>query len=78
MIHREQNRITFEGTFGIGDLLTSLAALHQAVQAGYQDLILDFSACTAAFAPPMLATCCQVMKLRNMQVEFERGCPDRS
>jgi hypothetical protein len=48
-----------------------LAALHQAVQAGYQDFVLDFCACIAAFAPPMLATCCQVMKLRNIQIEFE-------
>ena len=77
MIHREQDRIVFEGELYIGDLLGPIAVLHQAVTAGFGDLILDFSQCTAAFAPPILALCAQVMKLRNTGVEFHVELPEK-
>jgi anti-sigma regulatory factor (Ser/Thr protein kinase) len=77
VIHREQDRIVFEGELYIGDLLGPIAVLHQAVTAGFGDLILDFSQCTAAFAPPILALCAQVMKLRNTGVEFHVELPEK-
>lgn len=71
-IFRDKNRIVFQGAFGLADLLRPLAGLHQAVQnAGYSDLTLDFSSCTAAFAGPMLALCSQVMRLHKAQVDVE-------
>jgi anti-sigma regulatory factor (Ser/Thr protein kinase) len=64
VINRIDNRIAFEGVLAIGDLLGPIAAIHQAAIAGYDDIVLDFSKCTAAFAPPILALCTQIMKLR--------------
>jgi anti-sigma regulatory factor (Ser/Thr protein kinase) len=75
VIYRDQNRIFFAGTFTIGDLLASLATLHQAVQAGYERITLDFGACIAAFAGPVLAICAQAMKLRGSDVSFEVVLP---
>jgi anti-sigma regulatory factor (Ser/Thr protein kinase) len=69
-ILRESNRIVFHGAFGLGDLLRALAMLHHAVHnAGHHDLILDFSGCTAAFAPPMLAICAQIMRLKASRID---------
>lgn len=77
MIRREKNKIIFEREFYIGDLLGAIAVLHQAVTAGFDDLILDFSQCVAAFAPPVLAFCSQVMKLRSEGVEFQVELPKK-
>lgn len=71
-IYRSENRLVFEGHFTMGDMLRPLVGIHQAVKtAGYQDLVLDFGACTAAFAGPMLALCTQIMKLREARVDAE-------
>lgn len=70
-IFRSGNTLVFEGQFLMNDMLRPLVGLHQAVQdAGYRDLVLDFSRCTAAFAGPMLALCAQVMKLRASRVDI--------
>lgn len=75
-VSRENNRISVSGSFGIADLHRPLAILHQAVQdAGYQDLELDFSSCTAAFPGPMLALCAQVMKLRDAHIDIALSLP---
>lgn len=75
-IYRDKNRLVFQGAFEIADILRPLAGLHHAVQnAGYQDLILDFGSCTAAFAAPMLAVCAQVMRLRNAGIDVELIMP---
>lgn len=75
-IFRDKNRIHFQGEFRINELTRPLAGLHHAVQtAGYRELVLDFSECTAAFAPPMLALCAQVMRLRNAQIDVELALP---
>ncbi len=75
MIRREHNRIVFEGGFYLRDLPVPLKLLHDAGKAGYEDVVLDFSGCTAAFAPPVLALCAQVMKLRTKQLDFELELP---
>lgn len=71
-IYRSGNTVIFDGQFLMNDLLRPLVGLHQAVQeAGYRDLVLDFSRCTAAFAGPMLALCAQVMRLRQARVDVQ-------
>src|SRR6185503_10746836 len=76
-IFRDKNRIYFQGEFGITELTRPLAGLHHAVQtAGYTELVLDFSDCTAAFAPPMLALCAQVMRLRSAQIDVDIALPN--
>jgi hypothetical protein len=77
VIHREQNRIIFEGAIYIGDLLGAIAVLHQAARAGFENVVLDFSRCVAAFAPPVLAFCAQVMKLRSEGMEFQVELPQK-
>jgi len=72
-IFRDGNRLVVQGHFRIADLQRPLALLHQAVaDAGYSDVVLDFSSCQAAFSGPMLALCSQVMKLRETAgIEFD-------
>lgn len=75
-VARDGNSINFGGEFGHADLHRPLACIHQAVNdAGYKDIVLDFSACTAAFAAPMLALCAQVMRLRAERVDSELVLP---
>jgi anti-sigma regulatory factor (Ser/Thr protein kinase) len=75
-IYRDGNRLVFDGEFLLNDMLRPLVGLHQAVQnAGYRDLIIDFSRCTAAFAGPMLALCAQLMRLRVARVDTELILP---
>lgn len=77
-VNRDGNVITVSGVLHIANLHKPLAVLHQAVnEAGYQDLILDFSRCESAFGPPMLALCAQVMKLRTAGVESELKLPEK-
>ncbi len=60
----------------MNDMLRPLVGLHQAVQdAGYRDLVLDFSRCTAAFAGPMLALCAQIMRLQHSRVDVQLNWP---
>jgi hypothetical protein len=76
-IFRSGNTVVFEGQFLMNDMLRPLVGLHQAVQdAGYRDLVLDFSQCTAAFAGPMLALCAQVMRLQHSRVDVELIWPN--
>ena len=70
-IARDGNRINFGGEFGSADLHRPLASIHQAVNAGFQDIVLDFSSCTAAFAGPMLALSAQVLRLRENRIDFD-------
>jgi len=76
-IFRSGNTVVFEGQFLMNDMLRPLVGLHQAVQdAGYRDLVLDFSQCTAAFAGPMLALCAQIMRLQHSRVDVELIWPN--
>lgn len=77
-VARDGNRVNFGGEFGGADLHRPLACIHQALNAGYQDLVLDFSKCTAAFAGPMLALCAHVLRLRGNRIDFELIMPDDS
>lgn len=75
-IFRTNNTIVFQGSFGLQELHRPLAGLHHAVQqAGYSDLILDFSDCVAAFPAPMLAICAQVSRLRHSHIDVSLTLP---
>ncbi len=77
MIRRELDRIIFDGPLYASNLLIPIALLHQAQVAGFDEIILDFSTCTAAFAPPILALCAQVMKLRTKGIAFQLILPTK-
>src|ERR1022692_4923648 len=77
MNQRDGNRIAFTESLYISELPGVLAILHQIVEAGYVDIVLDFSSCTVALPAPVLAICSQVMKLRQNQIEFELVLPQR-
>lgn len=75
-IFRKNNKLIFQGSFGLQQLHRPLAGLHQAIQeAGYVDVVLDFSDCEAAYPPPMLALCAQVAKLHYEGVDFSLVLP---
>jgi hypothetical protein len=76
-IFRDLNKLVFQGSFGLQELHRPLAAIHHAVQqGGYQDLILDFSDCNAAFPAPMLALCAQITKLRKAGIDANLILPN--
>lgn len=76
MITTSGNTIEFAGPFEISDLHYFLAKLYDRIEKkGYEDVVLDFSNCTAAFAGPMSATCAQVCKFRRETKEFELILP---
>lgn len=75
-IFRKDNRLVFQGSFGLQQLQRPLAGLHQAIQeAGYVDVVLDFSDCEAAYPAPMLALCAQVAKLHYEGIDFSLVLP---
>jgi anti-sigma regulatory factor (Ser/Thr protein kinase) len=75
-IFRRGSKLFFQGAFGLQNLHRPLAGLHQAVhEAGYQDVVLDFSQCEAAFPAPMLALCAQVVKLHYEGIDFSLILP---
>lgn len=75
-IFRSNNSIVFQGSFGLQELHRPLAGIHQAIQqAGYTDLVLDFTDCEAAYPAPMLAICAQVSKLRYAQIDVSLVLP---
>jgi len=77
-IARNRNRIYINGVLGHADFHPLLAAIDDAAsELGYEDLVLDFSECTAAFAGPMLAVCAQVVDLRARGVRTELVLPVR-
>lgn len=75
-ISRLDNRIIVSDEFGITLFHRFLATLYTAIEKlGYQDLVLDFSQCTAAFPGPMLAVCSQVIEARERGVSVRLDLP---
>ena len=63
------SRIYVEGDLNFASLHPLLATLHHATEkAGFKDLVLDLSKCTAAFSETILAVAAQVMRLRDEDV----------
>ena len=69
LVDRQDQRVFVEGNLNSSLLHYFLATLHNAVEnAGYRELCLDFSKCTAAFPESMLAIAAQVTQLRESGV----------
>jgi anti-sigma regulatory factor (Ser/Thr protein kinase)/anti-anti-sigma regulatory factor len=78
MITTKGNAIALTGTFEIGDFHRLLATIHDRIEKkGYQDVVLDFSGCTATFAGPIGAICAQACKFRHESIEFELILPEK-
>ncbi len=76
VISRLDNRIIINGEFGIAHFHRFLATLHTAIEKlGYEDLIVDFSQCIAAFPGPMLAICSQVIEARDRGIAVHLVLP---
>ena len=66
---REANKIKVFGD--LRDFHYLLAQVHQAIEnAGYSDITIDMSECTAAFQNSMLSVCAQVIAYREAGIEI--------
>ncbi len=75
-VFRRDNKLIFQGSFALQQLHRPLAGLHDAIQeAGYVDVVLDFSDCVTAYPAPMLALCAQVAKLHYEGIDFSLVLP---
>jgi anti-anti-sigma regulatory factor len=76
VISRLDNRIIINGEFGIANFHRFLATLYTATEKlGYEDLVIDFSQCVAAFPGPMLAICSQVVEARDRGITVQLELP---
>jgi hypothetical protein len=71
MISRSGNRIIFASALVVDSIPAITATLRHAMKAGYEDLIFDFTDCSAALPPPMLALCARSMQLRKEGISSE-------
>ena len=75
-VTRVDNRIIVNGEFGSNHFHRLLSSIHNAIERlGYEDLVLDFSQCNAAFPGPMLAVCSQVIEARERGVSIRLDLP---
>lgn len=73
---REGNRITIGGEFGIQDVRKVFAVAHQTIEdRGHNELIFDFSYCTAAFPGAMLPLCTYIMNLVGKRFDVDIKLP---
>lgn len=78
MINTENNSVEVTGAFESSDLRRLLAAIHGLiVKRSYQDINIDFSACTRAYAGPIIALCTQIRKYRYQTIDFEFILPKK-
>jgi anti-sigma regulatory factor (Ser/Thr protein kinase) len=71
-----ENVLGISGAFGMSNYSKVLAAIHERVSTySYAEIKLDFSACEAAFAGPMLALCTQVESLRSEGINCQLMLP---
>jgi anti-sigma regulatory factor (Ser/Thr protein kinase) len=77
MLHSQGNYISVEQGFGQEALLRMLATLHNlTTKKQYEEITVDFSACDAAFAGPMLAVCSQMLWLRQKGITTHLILPE--
>jgi hypothetical protein len=74
---REGNRIIFGSTVYAADITGALVCLYQTQKAGFDDVILDFSGCTAVLPTPILAICARVINMREKGVGFSLLLPKK-
>lgn len=77
MIPRSGNILYFSSPVVIETIPGIAAALHHAVKAGYPELTLDFTDCTAALPAPMLALCSRVVRLRQEDINCKLIMPKK-
>jgi anti-sigma regulatory factor (Ser/Thr protein kinase) len=76
MISSDNNIVSINGQLTVEEFHRLLAATHSLItKRGYQDIMLDFTNCTAAFPGPMLAICAQISKLRCDGIETRLTLP---
>lgn len=76
-IDRVNNRIAIKGDFGDQNHHYLLSTIHNAVEkACYEDIVLDFSSCTASYPSGMLSLCAQVMSKRASGLDINLVLPD--
>lgn len=77
IIDRVDNRVIVTGE--LYDFHRLLAVIHSIVEkAGYQDVVLDLSKCSAAFQNSMLSVCAQILAYRADGVSFELVPPENA
>ena len=75
-VRRHNNVVSVGGRVLEGDYKKILAAMHQTIaDAGFDDLILDFSSCHAASPGCMLPICASATQLRNKHHSTELKLP---
>ena len=68
-VSRDGNIIFISGS--LYDFRRLLSEIHKAIfNAGYTDIQLDFSKCTAAFQSSMLGICAQILKYTHEGISF--------
>jgi hypothetical protein len=73
------NQIRVVGTFALSDLRRLTATLHNLTSRhGYQNIVLDFTRCAAAFPGPMAGLCAQVVDFRRQGIDFDYVAPSDS
>ena len=73
---RSGNRVSVRGRLSLDQVRNLLATIHNATaRAGYTDLVLDFSNCTAAYPGAMLSLVAQIAKLRRGDLDTEIDLP---
>lgn len=75
-LSRSDNVVAVAGGFTAPDYRQLLAMLHRTItKRGFEDIVLDFTECTAAFPGPMLALCSEVSRRRHKGVDFDLRLP---
>jgi anti-sigma regulatory factor (Ser/Thr protein kinase)/anti-anti-sigma regulatory factor len=76
-VSRNGNSISVIGP--LLDFRRFLSEVHKSIiNAGYTDIVFDFSKCTSAFQSSMLAICAQTMRYTNEGILFELKMPEVS
>lgn len=75
-LSRSENVISVAEGFSAAEHRQLLAMLHRTItKRGFEDIVLDFTKCTAAFPGPMLALCSEVSRRRLDGVDFDLRLP---
>jgi anti-sigma regulatory factor (Ser/Thr protein kinase)/anti-anti-sigma regulatory factor len=75
-VFRRDQVIYIIGEFTTVNYRGALAAIYNAVNtAGYSDLVLDFSRCSAAFSSSMLPLCASVISAQEARIDFSLVLP---
>lgn len=76
MISSNGNIIVIENSFEFDELRRTTAALNDLItKKGYQDIVIDFQACTSAFPGPVLGVCALVKQYKHNNIDFSLRLP---